>query len=155
MERSCDGSLMWRVCAGETDLPLWRAAEEWGGLALLNVCVCLIVFSLPHPHHLSPLSLSAVLPFSLSCLDSCLSFPCQHSRRLLIPASMHVLLCIWSCSMHLCAFWKIKTDKKNQEETLEGKKNPPQHDREGDLEDLKSNSFSSVDADVTFWLLHF
>lgn len=106
MEMHSDGSLMWRLWAGETDSSLWRAAEEWGGLALANVYVCFI-FSLPLPH---PLPRSLVLPFSLSCLDSYSLF---HAN--ILECSSSLLLCTPICVFGLApctfSFWKIKQIK--------------------------------------------
>lgn len=132
MENSCDGSLMWRVRAGETDLPLWSAAEEWGGLALLNVCartcvcVCLIVFSLPRP--LSP-SCSTFF-FLRSCLDSYSLFHAnilERSSSLLV-CTPYCVFGLAPCTFSLC---KIKPIKKRR--ALEGKK-PPQHHWNGAME---------------------
>lgn len=57
-----------------------------------EACVCVSL------HFLSP---SLVLPFSLSCLDSCSLFHANILETLLVPASMHVLLCFWSCFTHV------------------------------------------------------
>lgn len=79
------------------------------------VHVCVSSLSL-HLTSTTTLSLLFYL-FHAFMLGWLLSFPYQHSCMLLIPASMHVLLCFWSCSTF--SLLGDKADKKRR--ALEGK----------------------------------
>lgn len=88
-----------------------RGMRRLGSRECVCVCmhVCVSSFFSPSSNLQPPTSLS--LSFSCSTfftfmLGWLLPFPCQHSWTLFTPASMHVLLCFWSCSTF--SRWKIE-----------------------------------------------
>lgn len=121
-EGCCYGDMLWwlfdvtRLHQGNRVASV-RAAEEWGGLALATLCMCV-------SHHF--LSASPLLPLSLSHSLSCLA-GCSLFHTNILVRSSSLLLCTSYCVFGLAPlspFWEIKQIK---EENLRRKKPVQQH----------------------------